>query len=136
MSFVSVTRLRIRAWRYLPLFLYQALRTGRQARRARGILSVAVLSDARRTYWTCTVWVDEAAMRTYVSGGAHAKAMRSLAAWCDEASVVHWSQDTDAAPSWQGAYDQMTRQGRRSKVRHPSEAHLRFEVARPVERRA
>ncbi len=82
MYFVSITRLRIRAWRFLPLFFLDAIRTGNQARKANGNLSMAVLPDAKHTYWTRTVWVDEAAMRKYMSSGAHGKAMRKLALWC------------------------------------------------------
>ena len=134
MYFVSVTRLRIRAWRYLPLFFWDALRTGKQARQASGNLSMAVLPDAKHTYWTRTVWADEASMRQYMSSGAHGKAMRKLLLWCDEASVVHWTQDTAEPPSWPQAYDRMVQQGRKSKVKYPSDAHLRFEIDRPVVR--
>ncbi|MEK8047894.1 DUF3291 domain-containing protein [Ideonella margarita] len=132
MHFVSITRLRLRSWRFLPAFMVQAVRTNMQAQRAEGNLSVAVLPDAKHTYWTRTVWVDEAAMRRYIVAGAHGKAMRSLMHWCDEASVVHWEQADAQPPSWQEAYDRMVSAGRKSKVHHPSEAHLRFEIARPA----
>ncbi|PZO13358.1 MAG: hypothetical protein DCF26_17095 [Burkholderiales bacterium] len=136
MYFVSITRLRIRAWRFLPLFMVQAIRTNMQAKRAAGNLSVSVLPDAKRTYWTRTVWTDEAAMRKYMVAGAHGKAMRSLMVWCDEASVVHWEQDGIEPPSWEEAYDRMIRSGRPSKVKHPSESHLKFEIARPTQIKA
>jgi hypothetical protein len=133
MYFVSITRLRIRSWRFLPPFMVQAIRTNMQAKRAAGNLSAAVLPDAKRTYWTRTVWVDEAAMRKYMVAGAHGNAMRSLATWCDEASVVHWEQDDVQVPSWQEAYDRMIASGRRSKLKHPSDSHLKFEIARPTQ---
>ncbi len=132
MHFVSITRLRLRSWRFLPAFMVQAVRTNMQAQRAEGSLSVAVLPDAKHTYWTRTVWVDEAAMRKYIVAGAHGQAMRSLMHWCDEASVVHWEQADAQPPSWQAAYDRMVSSGRKSKVHHPSEAHLKFEIARPA----
>jgi hypothetical protein len=37
--FVSITRLRVRSVRFLPIFFLQALRTGRQAARSDGTLS-------------------------------------------------------------------------------------------------
>jgi Domain of unknown function (DUF3291) len=131
MYFVSITRLRIRSWRFWPLFMVQAIRSNMQAKRAAGNLYVAVLPDAKLSYWTCSLWTDEAAMRKYMVAGAHGKAMRSLMSWCDEASVVHWEQDSSEAPSWEDAYDRMVQFGRRSKVHHPSDAHLKFEIARP-----
>ncbi|WP_394787279.1 hypothetical protein [Rhodoferax sp.] len=48
--------------------------------------------------------------------------------------VQHWTQDTAEPPSWPEAYDRMVQQGRKSKVKYPSDAHLRFEVDRPVVR--
>jgi hypothetical protein len=33
MPFVSITRLRVRRWRYLPQFLFQSIRAARQAKR-------------------------------------------------------------------------------------------------------
>ena len=71
MPFVSVTRLRVRSWRYLPGFVIQSLRAVRQAKLADGSLAVSVLRDADCAFWTRTVWRDEAAMRSFMrSGGA------------------------------------------------------------------
>ncbi|WP_299646173.1 hypothetical protein [uncultured Jannaschia sp.] len=47
--------------------------------------------------------------------------MPKLARWCDQASVVHWT--ADAAPDWAEAERRMRREGRPSKVRHPSPRH-------------
>jgi hypothetical protein len=59
--------------------------------------------------------------------GAHRQVMTRLAKWCDEAALAHWVQDEPEPPSWQEAYRRLQRQGRRSRVDHPSEAHRRFE---------
>ena len=48
MPFVSITRLRVRSWRYLPGFLIQSFRAARQAKRATGS-SVGVRSSAMPT---------------------------------------------------------------------------------------
>jgi hypothetical protein len=52
MPFVSITRLRVRSWRYVPGFLIQSIRSALQAKRAAWSLSVSVLRDADRAFWT------------------------------------------------------------------------------------
>jgi hypothetical protein len=117
---VSVTRLRLRSPLFLPGFALQAWRTQRQVRSSPGFLAGALLPDRRRTFWTMSVWESPEAMQAYVQGGAHRTAMPRLVAWCDEASVVHWSQDAAALPAWSEAERRMRETGRASKVRHPS----------------
>lgn len=123
MSFVSITRLRIRSLRFMPQFLLHTLRTGRQTRHAEGFLEGLLLSDRKRTYWTVTLWRDQGAMRAYMTNGAHLRAMPKLLDWCDEASVVHWTQDDPILPNWLEADRRMRREGRPSKVRSPSSVH-------------
>jgi hypothetical protein len=55
MPFVSVTRLRVRALRYLPAFSFNALRAARQAKNAAGNLAASLLADARFAFWTRTL---------------------------------------------------------------------------------
>jgi hypothetical protein len=131
MPFVSITRLRVRSWRYLPAFLFQALRAARQAKAASGSLAVSILRDADLAFWTRTVWIEEAAMRSFMVSGAHRSVMPRLLEWCDEASVVHWVQDAPEPPSWPESHRCMQQVGRRSKVNHPSEAQRRFEIPEP-----
>jgi hypothetical protein len=131
MPFVSITRLRVRSWRYLPAFLIQSFRAARQVRRAVGNLGISVLRDANLAFWTRTVWIDEAAMRSFMRSGAHRRVMPRLVEWCDEASVAHWLQEVLEPPSWLEAHRRLQRQGRRSRVDHPSEAQRRFEIPVP-----
>jgi heme-degrading monooxygenase HmoA len=131
MAFVSVTRLRIRSVWFMPRFVLHALRTMRQCKRAPGFLGGSLLPDRKLTFWTMTLWQDQAAMRAYMTGGAHLKAMPKLLEWCDEASVVHWTQDAAAMPSWKDADRAMRAQGRSSKVRHPSAVHASMGFAAP-----
>ena len=132
MPFVSVTRLRVRSRRYVPGFLIQSLRSALQAKGAAGNLAVSVLRDADRAFWTCTVWLDEAAMRSFMQSGVHRRVMVRLPEWCDEAALVHWVQNTDQPPSWAEAHRRLQREGRRSRVSHPSEAQRRFEIRQPA----
>ena len=51
MTFVSVTRLRMRSARYLPLFFWKALRTARQAEGAHQAFSAAgCLSRQKKSF--------------------------------------------------------------------------------------
>jgi uncharacterized protein DUF3291 len=131
MPLVSVTRLRVGRWRYLLSFLLYALASTRQARRAPRNLAVSVLNDADFAFWTSTVWADEAGMRAFMLSGAHRRVMPRLLDWCDEASVVHWSQDAAEPPPWPEAHRRLQTEGRRSRVRYPSDRQQRFEIPAP-----
>jgi hypothetical protein len=131
MSFISVTRLRVRAWRYLLQFTWQALKTAKQAERAPGFIGGKLLKEAHNAFWTVTAWEDEAAMRAYRNAGAHRVVMPRLLDWCDEAAVAHWNQDGAEIPDWHEAHRRMVESGRRSKVRHPSPAHESFQIPLP-----
>jgi len=135
MPLISVTRLRVRSWRFLPAFLFRALRIGRQARKAKGNLAVRIFNDRRRAFWTCTCWDSESSMKDFMLAAPHGTAMRKLLNWCDEAALVHWTQDNDELPSWAEAHKRMLRYGRPSKVNHPSEAQIAFRIDEPSAKR-
>ena len=117
MPVVSITRLRVRSWRYLPPFFFQTLRIAFQAAKADGGLKVTLLREAGNTFWTSTSWASEAAMKAFMHAKPHGPAMRKLLDWCDEASLVHWTQDADDLPSWDEAHRRLEQEGRPSKVR-------------------
>src|SRR6266851_3375888 len=106
-------------------------RSALQAKASSGSRAVSILSDSNFTFWTRTVWNDEAALRSFMLSGAHKKVMPRLLEWCDEAAVVHWLQESQEPPPWQEAHRRMQKEGRRSKVNHPSEAQERFEIPQP-----
>ena len=131
MLFVSVTRLRLRSWRYLPGFILQSLRAAWQAKSTRGNLSTCIMGEADLAFWTRTIWGDEPSMRSFMLSGAHRQAMPRLLDWCDEAAVVHWSREAPAPPSWSECHQRLLGEGRASKVSHPSQAQRRFEFPAP-----
>ena len=131
MPVIAITRLRVRSWRYLPIFFLQAQRSARQAARAEGNLAIRLLRDRRNTFWTATVWTSEAAMKGFMLSGVHRRVMGKLPDWCDEAAVVHWLQDSSEPPTWAEAYSRLQRGGRRSKVKNPSPAHTAHELPEP-----
>lgn len=120
MPFVSLTRLRIRSLLFMPQFAWRAFHSVRQTERADGFLCGKVLQEARNTFWTMTAWEDESAMNAFRTSGSHRAAMPKLLYWCDEASVAHWVQDTTDLPTWMEAHQRMVKDGRPSKVHHPS----------------
>jgi len=131
MPVVSVTRLRVRSWYYLPAFFLRSLLITRQAKSAPGNLAMKFLNDRRNAFWTTTCWESEAAMRAFMLAPPHGPAMRKLLEWCDEAALVHWPQPGPELPAWTEAHQRLQREGRRSKVNHPSEAHANFVIAPP-----
>ena len=132
MAFVSITRLRVRALWLMPAFFWKARGAIDQAGEADGFISGALLPDRRLTFWTMTVWRDEADMRAYMTSGFHSAVMPKLFKWCDEASVVNWTQENDLMPDWLTADARMRAEGRPSRVRNPSPNHksMTFDVPR------
>jgi len=125
---VSITRLRVRSWRYLPAFVVASFRSALQARRAKDNLAVTILREAHNTFWTRSLWANEAAMKSFMVSGVHRTVMPKLLRWCDEASVARWTQDTMQQPTWDEVHQRMQRDGRASRVNHPSEAHRRHDI--------
>ncbi len=131
MALLSVTRLRIRALRFLPVFIYRSGQSIRQAQASEGNLGVDVLRDANNVFWTRTAWTDEAAMRDYMTAGPHRAVMPSLMKWCDEASTVHWASESNELPSWEEAYDRMMADGRPSRLKIETPRHRGMEHPPP-----
>jgi Domain of unknown function (DUF3291) len=109
MAFISVTRLRIRSVFYLPQFVWYAIQSQRQAQYAPGLIAGEVVRDVRNAFWTMTMWENERAMEVFRVQGAHRGAMPKLLDWCDEASLVHWTQESCELPTWQEAYERQER---------------------------
>jgi hypothetical protein len=117
---VSVTRLRLRSWRFLLPFVIHASRSQKQAERTEGCLSVRVRKTQGLTFWTLTTWAGEVDLRKFMSGGPHRVVMPKLMLWCDEAAMAHWSHDGTAPPMWDEAASKLKAIGRLSRVLHPS----------------
>jgi len=131
MAFISVTRLRVRSPGYLLQFVWESLKSARQAERSSGFLGGRLLRNAKNAFWTVTAWKDETAMNAYRTGGAHRSGMPKLLKWCDEAAVVHWNQEFSGLPSWQEAHRRMVKEGRPSKVNYPSSAQASNHIPVP-----
>jgi hypothetical protein len=128
MPVVSVTRLRVRAWRYLPGFLWYTWQVQRQLKRSPGFVAGAVSMAPGRAFWTTTAWTDEGSMKAFRDSGWHKPAMRKLLDWCDEASLARWTQPTDDLPNPAAMLEKLQSLGRTSKVRHPTTGHAAGQV--------
>jgi hypothetical protein len=89
------------------------------------------MREGNNTFWTITAWDDAETMNTFRTSGAHLAAMPKLLGWCDEASVVHWNQDTAQLPTWLEAHRRMVSEGRLSKVNRPSPAQSVAKIPAP-----
>jgi hypothetical protein len=127
---VSVTRLKVEVLAARPGLRREGVPVGLSSEASPGNLAVEILREANNnTFWTCTAWVDENAMKAFMLAGVHRDAMKRLLDWCDEASVVHWIQDAAELPSWDESHRRMREEGRRSKVNFPSADHVAFRIA-------
>jgi len=131
MVFVSITRLRLKSIFQLFPFLWYTYKSGRQLKRKSEFVKGKTLMDRKLTFWTMTLWKNEAEMRAYRNTEEHKRAMPKLQYWCDEASIVHWYQKTDNFPTWLEAHKRMQTEGRVSKIKNPSENHSSFTIPVP-----
>jgi len=131
MSFISVTRLRIRSVRFLPFFAFYTIRSLNQVKESPGFGGGSILADRSWTFWTMTMWENQESMRRFMTAGSHRAAMPHLLDWCDEASVVHWEQPERTLPPWEEADKRMREGGRASKVRFPSSCHATLSYRAP-----
>ena len=78
MTFVSLTRLRVRSIRFLPGFLWNTFRVVRQVKQAAGFRTGALLKDRQWTFWAMTAWDSQESMRQFMTSDAHKKVMPYL----------------------------------------------------------
>jgi hypothetical protein len=124
MPLVSVTRLRLRSFVYLPGFIWYSLASTRRAAATEGFVGGELAAEEKSlVFWTLTAWRDAAAMKSFRNGGAHLDAMKHLPKWCSEASYGHWDHEHAAIPSWEEAHRQMRELGKPTKVKFPSPLH-------------
>lgn len=120
MRIISVTRLRLRSFRFLLSLFLQMRKLRRSLREAPGFLLGKLLADGCRTFWTMTLWKDAESMLAYRDSGLHKAVMPYAARWCDEASVVNWETESEELPHWEEAYRRMSESGKPSPLNFPS----------------
>ena len=118
---VSVTRLRLRSLWYLLPFLVWAFRSNKQAEQTPGCLAINTRKTRGLTFWTRSLWKDQASLKSFMIAAPHRKVMPKLYSWCDEAAIGHWETQSTTLPSWEEATQRIVSDGRLSRVKAPSE---------------
>ncbi len=73
------TKLPLTAHRHVPGFLRDTLRIRTQLRSAPGLVGYGLLAElGRRTFWTVSVWEDEASLRTFAAAEPHRSITRRV----------------------------------------------------------
>jgi len=124
MSFVSVTRLRVKSIFFLFPFMRANEASVKELKSSSGLLNGKELIDKKLTFWTITIWEDEESMKRFRGSLSHRNAMQNLPKWCSEASYHHWIQEENECPNWTTISDKLFSQGKLSKVRNPSNAQI------------
>ncbi len=86
--FISITRLRLRSWFFLPSFFIASGKVVKQAKESAGFVEGATFVDKKLAFWTVTMWSDGAAMKVFRGQAAHKNSMPSFANWCDEGCLL------------------------------------------------
>jgi uncharacterized protein DUF3291 len=131
MRIISVTRLRLRSVRFLPLLYWETRKLRRSLEKAPGFLMGKLLADRHRTFWTMSLWKDIDSMRAFKNCSVHAAVMPKAARWCDEASVVHWETEAEKLPRWDEAYRRMSEEGKPSPLKFPSAGYKARRYEKP-----
>lgn len=136
MPVTSVTRFRLRSPHPvgLALFFWHTLASARQSEATPGFLGGRLFRDAKLTFWTVTLWEDEAAMRRFRNAGRHLRAMQAmqrLASFCSEAAVVSWPSLTAELPTPEELYRRLVDEGRFYTLSRPSRAHMHRSLDAP-----
>ncbi|MGZ3696581.1 MAG: hypothetical protein ACXWP5_00690 [Bdellovibrionota bacterium] len=98
MPLLSITRLQLRSWRYLPQFLWHARRSEKQAAASPALLAGRTAVGRGLVFWTTTLWEDLPSMQKFLVSGAHLKAMPKLRRWCKHAAVRHLTTNEAVLP--------------------------------------
>lgn len=122
MPFVSVTRLRVKSMLYLIQFMRANEASVKALKSSAGLIKGKELIDKHLTFWTVTLWENEASMKEFRGSSSHRNAMQHLPLWCNEASYHHWIQEENEYPDWNTIAEKLFTEGRLSKVRNPSKA--------------
>jgi hypothetical protein len=125
---VSVTRLRLRSIWYLVPFIVWATRSSKQALNTPGCLAMDTRKTRGLTFWTRSLWKDDASLKSFMINAPHRKAMPKLYAWCDEAAIGRWTAESDTLPNWDEAERRLASEGRLSRVKVPSEVQGKGDI--------
>jgi hypothetical protein len=132
MPFISITRLRVRSVRFLPLFVLFAFRSLRQVKTAAGFQNGSLLADRDWTFWTMTAWDNQDSMRRFMAAGSHKEAMPRLLDWCDEVLRCALGSARNRAPGLHGSRSTDACEWTCIKSAEPQSSACHFELSDPA----
>ncbi len=105
---VMASRLELRRYRQVPGFLVAALRLRRLFGRSDGAIRLTLAAaPLRRTFFTLSVWSDQALLDRYVRSDEHARVMKRYGRHLVGSTFESWSLGPDAPhPTLAEALDQ------------------------------
>jgi len=107
--YVSVTGLKLSSFLHLPKFWYYNMPTMRQAKNAKGNISVDG-NYIDGLLHTLSVWEDKQAMTKFYRSGAHAQAMKMTGSVAESTKI--YGYETDRIPTWEEALTIWSEKGR------------------------
>lgn len=94
------SRLPLRRHRAVPGFLRDTLRIRRQLAEAPGLVGYGLKADlVRKTFWTFSVWEDQAALHAFARTDPHRQIVRRLAARMGKSGFATFTVAGDAVPT-------------------------------------
>ncbi|KFN02648.1 hypothetical protein D0U04_07660 [Bacillus clarus] len=96
--FISVTRMRLKGYRMLPIFFLYTTRATLQSNKAKGLIHSSFEKEGWHTFWTLTVWDDKDCMKEYRNNGNHLKAMKIARKIASELEFTNW--ENNEVPKW------------------------------------
>jgi hypothetical protein len=124
MPVVVATRMKVRRWRDLPAFMRGSMAAARQAEYTPGFLAGQVRMEAKRVFWTLTVWQCPHDMVAVRDSGVHAAVAPRLAGSASEGYFGTWESATGDAPSWQNVSEMVAESANFAPLHAPTESHL------------
>ncbi|PLT32817.1 DUF3291 domain-containing protein [Bacillus sp. V5-8f] len=105
--FISVTRMRLKGKRKLPIFIWHTMKSISQSRRAEGLLYSSFHKEGWDTYLTLTIWENQNNINEYRNEGSHFKAMKISRKIADKLELIHW--EGDHQPTWEECKERLNK---------------------------
>ena len=104
------TKLPLTAHRHVPGFLRDTLRIRRQLAVSPGLVGYSLLAElGAKTFWTVSVWEDEAALRSFAAAEPHRSVMRRVPARMGDSAFRTFAVSGRELPlTWPTSKDRLT----------------------------
>ncbi|HUY48988.1 MAG TPA: hypothetical protein VMV92_25255 [Streptosporangiaceae bacterium] len=96
------SRLPLRSYRHIPLFMKRTLVIRRQLAGAPGLIGYAILADLpHKTFWTVSAWDSRLALNGFSATNPHRVIVRATRPMMGRSTFVFWTCPASSLPiSW------------------------------------